>query len=123
MGYFGAMIDSELVGYLASTTTIDLTTHGRRSGNPSQVEIWWFHVEGRFIVTGTPGKRDWYANVLADPQVVVHTPRGDFAGHATIVDDPGFRRRVFQHPNVGWYKTQSDLDVLVATSPMIEIRF
>lgn len=117
------MIEPELVAHLASTMTIDLTTYGRRSGKPRRIEIWWFYVEDRFIVTGTPGKRDWYANVLSDPRVVVHTQRGDFAAEATVITDSAFRSSVFQHPNVGWYKTQSDLDALVATAPMIEISF
>ncbi len=106
---------------LARYRTIDLTTTGRRSGRPARIEIWWFHVDGRFIVTGTPGRRDWFANVRADPEVTVHTPVGDFAGRATVIDDPEFRRRVFTHPDVGWYQTQTELDRLVATSPMIEI--
>lgn len=115
------MIDSELLAHLASTMTIDLTTYGRRSGEPSRIEIWWFRVEDRFIVTGTPGKRDWYANVLADPRVVVHTTRGDFAGRAVVIEDAEFRRRFFSHADIGWYRTQLDLTALVATAPMIEI--
>lgn len=57
---------------LARHRTIDLTTIGRRSGRPSRIEIWWFYIEGTFIITGTPGARDWYANVLADPNVSIH---------------------------------------------------
>ncbi|MEX2322330.1 MAG: nitroreductase/quinone reductase family protein [Acidimicrobiia bacterium] len=57
---------------LAALRTIDLTTYGRRSGLPRRIEIWWFHVDGRFIVTGTPGKRDWLANVTARPEVIIH---------------------------------------------------
>ncbi len=109
------------VGELAAIRTIELTTIGRHSGSAARIEIWWFHVEGRFIVTGTPGKRDWYANVLADPQVVVHTAAGDVAGTAIPISDRDFRYRVFTHPDVGWYQTQAELERLVATSPMIEI--
>lgn len=106
---------------LAAVRTIDLTTIGRHSGSPARVEIWWFYVEGRFIITGTPGKRDWYANVLADPTVVVHAGERDLAATATPVSDADFRTRVFTHPDIGWYQTQAELDLLVATSPMIEI--
>ena len=115
------MTDSELVTHWVNTPTIDFTTFGSRSGRPSRIEIWWFRVEGRFIVTGTPGKRDWYANVLTNPQVVVHTTRGDFPGEATVIDDREFRRRFFLDPDISWYRTQSELEELVATSPMIEI--
>ena len=106
---------------LAAIRTIDLTTIGCRSGVATRIEIWWFHVDGRFIITGTPGKRDWYANVLADPRVIVHTAHSDIAGTATPISDSGFRNRVFTHPDVGWYQTRVELDRLVATSPMIEI--
>ena len=101
--------------------TIDFTTIGRRSGDPARIEIWWFHVDGRFIVTGTPGPRDWYANVLANPNVTIHAPFGDFPGRASIVEDMDFRRRVFIDPSVSWYRSQTELDRLVNEAPMIEI--
>jgi deazaflavin-dependent oxidoreductase (nitroreductase family) len=106
---------------LAAIRTIELTTIGRHSGAAARIEIWWFHVDGRLIITGTPGKRDWYANVLANPRVIVHTPVGDAVGTATPITDPVHRRRVFTHPDVGWYRTQAELEHLVTHSPMIEI--
>jgi F420H(2)-dependent quinone reductase len=106
---------------LASTRTIDLTTIGRRSGERRTVEIWWFHVDDRFIVTGTPGRRDWLANVRADNSVLITTPFGEFLGNAVEIDDPEFRRRVFTDPMTSWYKTQKELDDLVETAPMVEI--
>ena len=109
------------VARLAAVRTIELTTVGRHSGTASRIEIWWFHVDARFIITGTPGKRDWYANVLANPRVVVHAAGGDITGRATPISDTAIRRRVFTHPDVGWYRTQTELERLVATSPMIEI--
>lgn len=111
----------EELAQLAAVRTIELTTIGRHSGSAARIEIWWFHVDGRFIITGTPGRRDWYANVLANPDVIVHTPVGDVAGTAKPISDPGFRNRVFTHPDVGWYQTQVELERLVATAPMIEI--
>lgn len=115
--------DTHLIDRLAAIRTIDLTTIGRRSGRPQRIEIWWFHVDGRFLISGTPGPRDWLANVQADPSIVVHTPHGDFPGTARVVSDPEIRRRFFTHPDVGWYRSQEDLERLVATAPMIEIHF
>jgi deazaflavin-dependent oxidoreductase (nitroreductase family) len=112
---------SDRVSRLAALRTIELTTIGRHSGSEARIEIWWFYVDGRFIITGTPGRRDWYANVLANPRVVVHTGDSDIVGRATPVSDSEFRSRVFTHPDVGWYQTQAELERLVATSPMIEI--
>jgi hypothetical protein len=106
---------------LAATRTIDLTTIGRRSGEHRTVEIWWFHVDDRFIVTGTPGRRDWLANVRSDNSVLVTTPFGEFLGNAIEIADAGFRRRVFTDPATRWYATQEELDELVSTAPMVEI--
>lgn len=111
----------DIIQRLAATRTVDLTTIGRRSGVPARIEIWWFHVDERFVITGTPGKRDWYANVLANPAVTIHAPFGDFSGRATIVEDADFRRRVFTDPAIGWYRTQSELQKLIQSAPMIEI--
>lgn len=108
---------------LARTRTVDLTTIGRRSGQPRTVEIWWFHVGGRFIITGTPGRRDWLANVRADPAVVISDRQGSFHGIVEEIHDEGFRRRVFEDPQISWYSTQAELDVLVSSAPMIEVRF
>ncbi len=107
---------------LAGFRTIDLTTTGRRSGRPSRIEIWWFHIDGRFIITGTPGPRDWYANVLTHPAVVIHSPLGDHPATAVPVTDPGVRRTVLHHPDTHWYRGREDLERLVATAPMVEIR-
>jgi deazaflavin-dependent oxidoreductase (nitroreductase family) len=101
--------------------TIDLITTGRRSGAPSRVEIWWFHFEGRFIVTGTPGPRDWYANVLADPTVTLDVAGEIVEARAHPVDDASFRRRFFEHRAASWYSSMAELERLIGESPMVEI--
>lgn len=106
---------------LASHRTIDLTTFGRRSGLPRRIEIWWFRVGGRFIITGTPGRRDWVANVMHNPRVVVHVGGLDIETTAAPILDFGFRRTVFTQPETSWYKTQDELDRLIRTAPMIEV--
>lgn len=106
---------------LASIRTIDFTTIGRTSLEPRTVEIWWFHIDERFIVTGTPGARDWYANILHNPEVTVSTSFGDFAAKAVPIHDPDVRRGVFIDPSANWYSTQAELDELVELSPMVEL--
>lgn len=108
---------------LARTRTVDLTTIGRRSGEPRTVEIWWFHVGGRFVITGTPGRRDWLANVRANPEIVISAPHGDFPATVAEIDDHDLKRRVFTDPQIGWYRTQDELDHLVVAAPMIEVTF
>jgi len=60
-------VENGLVDRLAATRTIEITTLGRRSGRPARTEIWRFHFETRFLITGTPGPRDWLANLRTAP--------------------------------------------------------
>lgn len=115
------MADDHDRSRLAAIQTVELTTYGRKTGLPRRIEIWWFQLDGRLVITGTPGPRDWYANVLSDPRIVVHVDGADIEGTGTPIDDPDFRRRVFTAPQVGWYSTQTELEELVASAPMIEV--
>ena len=111
---------------LADDPTVDITTTGRRSGLPRRIEIWMLDVDGRFFITGTPGRRDWLANLTADPNLVVHLKRHahvDLAARATPVDDAATRRAVLDHLSATWYRTQEPLDALVETAPMVEVVF
>ena len=108
---------------LASHQTIDLTTIGRKSGEPKRIEIWWFRFDDRFIITGTPGPRDWLANIRADPNVVIHVDGQDIPATAELVEDEDFRRRFFEAGQASWYKSQADLERLVQAAPMVEVKF
>src|SRR5258707_1131538 len=111
---------------LATDPTIDITTTGRRSGRPRRIEIWMLDVDGRFFITGTPGRRDWLANVRANSALVVHLKTNepvDLPAHATEVSDPATRRAVIEHLAATWYRGQTPVDDLVATAPMVEITF
>ena len=115
------MLTAEQLDRLGQVRTIDLTTIGRQSGLPRRVEIWWFRVDGRFVITGTPGKRDWLANVLAEPAVIVHADGMDIEATVSLIEDRDFRHRVFTQPETSWYTTQEQLDDLVDTAPMVEV--
>ena len=117
----GEMFTSDELDRLAAFQTIDITTYGRRSGLPRRIEIWWFRVEGRFIITGTPGRRDWIANLMHDPRMIVHVNGDDIETTATPVLDFEFRRKFFTRPETSWYTTQEQLERLVRTAPMIEV--
>lgn len=111
---------------LADDPTIDVTTTGRRSGEPRRFEIWMMDVDGRFFITGLPGPRDWFANLLAHPGCTIHLKRSagvDLAATAAPVADEPTRRRVIEHLGAEWYRSQRDLDDLVAGAPMVEVTF
>ena len=111
---------------LRDDPTIDITTTGRRSGQPRRVEIWMLDVDGRFFITGTPGRRDWLANLTDHPDLVVHLKRQaqvDLPARAEVVSDPVTRRRVLDHLSARWYRGQAPVDDLMARSPMVEVTF
>ena len=58
-----------------------------------------------------------------NPAVVITAPHGSFDGRVTEIEDPEFRRRVFTDPQIGWYRTQAELDHLIASAPMVEVTF
>src|SRR5438309_2740682 len=77
---------------------IDITTFGKKSGQPRRLEIWFHNLDGTIYITGTPGKRDWYANLLVQPGFTFHLKEGleaDLPAVAAPITDPAERRRVF----------------------------
>lgn len=79
--------------------TIDITTTGRRSGQPRRIEIVFYRSADAIYLSGIPApkKRDWLANLSAQPQFTFHLKHGvvaDLPARATVIDDPVERRRV-----------------------------
>ncbi len=68
------MLSPEIRRLLNTVETVDITTTGRLSGEPRRIEIWMYAIAGRYIITGTPGPRDWYANLMAEPGMTLHLP-------------------------------------------------
>jgi deazaflavin-dependent oxidoreductase (nitroreductase family) len=109
---------------LARGGIIDLTTTGRRSGEPRRIEIVFHVIDGRIVVSGMPRreKRAWLANIEANPRVTVHLKRdvvADLPGGARVVTDESERRALLAHVARAWGR--DDLEVMVRYSPLIEI--
>ncbi len=79
----------------AEVECCDVTTIGRRSGNPHEIEI-WFGVIGdtMYLISGNGPTADWYRNALANPLVSVRLSGEVHVGVARDVSDPEERRRV-----------------------------
>lgn len=74
------------------TTTI--THHGRKSGKPYEVTI-WFTVDGDHINLHTMDvKRQWVRNVQANPKISLRIGREVFTGEVTKVTDANDMQRV-----------------------------
>ncbi|WP_033342675.1 nitroreductase/quinone reductase family protein [Catenuloplanes japonicus] len=100
--------------------TVEITTIGRRSGAPRRIETWRYRAAGRWWLTGSPGLRDWYANLLAHPEFTLHTTTADLAVRARPVTDPAERARVLGEivPCLDWAES---LESWIEGSPLVEI--
>lgn len=112
---------------LPLTGTCDLTTIGRRTGAPRRIEVWYVVVDERIVLTGTPGVRDWLANLRERADAVLHLrdPHRDLAVTATEVTDPAERRRVAEEAwrLQPWYAEQPfTIEEWVGRSPMVVLR-
>ena len=104
---------------------VDITTTGRRSGDPRRIEIVFHNVDGRIIISGMPMRertRAWLHNLEADPRLTLHLKQGvtaDLPATARIVTDEAERRDLLVHVARNWNRT--DVDAMVAWSPLIEV--
>jgi deazaflavin-dependent oxidoreductase (nitroreductase family) len=78
----------------------DITTIGRKTGSPRRIEIYFYHFDGGYYLTGRPGrKRDWWANIIANPEFTLHLKRGiavDVPVTGEPEPDPEERARVLR---------------------------
>ena len=120
-------MDKKIQQALAQDEVVDITTMGRKSGQPRRIEIWFRQVNGRIYITGTPGPRDWYANLLENPHFIFHLKeslQADLPARARFVLSLAERRVILSQPVMAWYHEQVDsLDDLVKGSPLIEVIF
>jgi deazaflavin-dependent oxidoreductase (nitroreductase family) len=64
-----------------------LTTTGRRSGLPREIEIWFTeHGGSYFLVAEHRERSQWIRNILADPRVRWRVDDAAFSGCARVVD-------------------------------------
>ena len=109
---------------LARGYTIDITTTGRRSGQPRRKEIVFHTIGGRLYISGIPrpAKRDWLRNLEVDPRLTFHLKgdvRADLPGTARVITDEAERRALLPHIARGWGR--DDLEAMVRDSPLIEV--
>ncbi len=79
--------------------TIDITTTGRRSGQPRRIEIVFYRFKDSIYLSGIPAPRPraWLLNLAAEPHFVFHLKHGvlaDLPAIATVITDPAERRRI-----------------------------
>jgi deazaflavin-dependent oxidoreductase (nitroreductase family) len=119
-------MDDTIRAALGHSQVIDITTTGRRSGQPRRIEIFLHNLDGRLVISGMPrpGRtRAWIHNLDADPALTLHLkgPQAvaDVDGTARVITDPAERREMLTGVARNWRRT--DLDAMVAHSPLIEV--
>ena len=67
------LLTPDVQSELSHGQLVDITTHGRRSGQPRRIELVFHNVDGRVVISGRPGfPRGWIANLRADPRMTLH---------------------------------------------------
>ena len=118
-------MDDSIRRALSQSGVIDITTTGRRTGQPRRIEIVYHVIGGRIYVSGQPRadrKRAWLANLEANPAFTFHLKRGvvaDLQARARVITDESERRAVLEHVARAWNRT--DLENMVAHSPLVEV--
>ena len=122
-----AHTDPAITQALANDLVIDITTIGRSSGEAKRIEIWFHNVDDRYFITGRPGPRSWYANVLVNPSVLFHlkeSVEADLPGVARAITDLDEKRRVFlSAKKLSEYINEDNVQAWVDGSPLIEVVF
>lgn len=119
----GKRMDTAIEHALKTDRLIDITTFGRKTGAPSRKEIAFHSFGGKLYISGTPGKRDWYANMLANPTFVFHlkqSAQADLNARAIPITDEATRRQVLSRVVEKWNK-QDELEAFVRSSPLVEV--
>ena len=117
-------MDERVQHALEHDSLIDITTRGRKTGQPHRIEIRFHNLEGDLYLTGRPPRpRDWYANLLAHPEFTFHlkqSVRADRPARATPMLDQDGRRAILAaiHQELGRYQ---DIEVWIESSPLIAV--
>jgi deazaflavin-dependent oxidoreductase (nitroreductase family) len=117
-------LDDRIRRALSRGHLIDITTTGKRTGLPRRVELVFHNIDGRVYVSGLPGRRSWYANLVANPRMTFHLKRvvhADLPATARPITEPTERRAIMEQIARNW--DRRDIDVMMARSPLVEVVF
>jgi len=108
---------------------VDITTYGAKTGGPRRIELVFHRIDGRWYLTGTPGRRGWYANLKKNPQLIFHLKHNvvaDIPATARIVTEDQERRHILAAIIASLKATRGgefDFDDWLARSPLVELAF
>lgn len=118
-------MDDRIRRALSRGHLIDITTTGRRTGQPRRVELVFHSIDGRLFISGMPNARRtraWLRNLIDEPRFTFHlrgAAAADLAATARVITELAERRTVLEHVARNWNRT--DVDFMVQHSPLIEV--
>jgi len=103
--------------------TIDITTIGRRSGQPRRIEIVIHSFDHRLYISGMPSPRTraWLHNLRAEPRLTIHLKQlltADLAATAREITDPVERHDVLTKVARVWRR---EVEPMERFSPLVEV--
>jgi hypothetical protein len=121
----GNTVDARIAHALKHDRVIEITAIGRKSGQRRRVRMWSYRSGGKVYLSGLPGPRDWYANLVAHPDFMFHlvgSTTASLRAHAIPITDEAARREIMSEFLIAMNRI-SDLDAWVKGSPLIEVQF
>ena len=119
-------MDQEIRKALDEDRIIDISTTGRKTGQPRRIEIGIWALNDGYVISGRPGRpRSWYANLLAKPEFTVHVKKSvqaDLAARATPITEETERRRIFTEL-AAIRPGDIDVEVRVVRAPLVKVEF
>lgn len=104
--------------------TIDITTTGRRSGEPRRIEMMFHSFDGHLYISGMPSPdrtRAWLHNLRANPRFTFHLKQlvhADLPATAREITEDPERRAVMTKVAKVWRR---DVEPMLTQSPLVEV--
>jgi deazaflavin-dependent oxidoreductase (nitroreductase family) len=119
-------VDERVREALTKGGVIDITTTGRKTGQPRRIEIVFHAIGGRVYISGfpRPQKRNWLANLEAQPRFTFHLKqdvKADLPARARPITGEAERRAILSEVAKTWQR--DDIDEMVRYSPLVEVTF
>ena len=116
-------LDAAIRRVLRHGQTIDITTTGRRTGEPRRIEISLHSFGGHLYISGMPSPhtRAWLHNLRANPSMTVHLKQlvqADLPATAREITDDAERHAVLEKVARVWRR---EVEPMVRFSPLIEV--
>ena len=118
------VLDERVQRALSRGHRMDITTTGRKTGEPRRIELVFHNIDGRIVISGRPGfPRSWVANLKANPRMTFHLKgavSADLPAKGRVITDRAEREELLRPIAETWGMSHA---VMVASAPLVEVTF